>query len=270
MTAFASSDGAGTVTANCLNFREGATIQSNILKTADCGEPVLVLDTTDSSWYQVYYNNTVGYMRSEFLSVSDSEIAEFGTASCGEDGADILFAPGSESELISSLQPGTALDIMGVDGDWYYVSGDDVMGYVQSESIDFLASSVTDTGENSIGDSIVAEAISYLGVPYVYGGTSPSGFDCSGLVNYIYMQNGYPVNRTADSLMNNGVAVESLMPGDLVFFANGSGGSIGHVGIYIGDGQFVHASSGSGQVRISNLDESYYASYYCGARRIVE
>jgi cell wall-associated NlpC family hydrolase len=108
-----------------------------------------------------------------------------------------------------------------------------------------------------------------MGVPYVWGGTSPSGFDCSGFTQYVFRQCGYSINRTAAAQYSNGsyVSYDSLQAGDLVFFANTYAASgITHVGIYIGGGQFIHCANGG--VKISSLSESYYSSRYYGARRI--
>ena len=109
-----------------------------------------------------------------------------------------------------------------------------------------------------------------MGYPYVYGAESPSsGFDCSGLVYYCFGQYGISLKRTADDQMNyNGTAVsrDNLQVGDLVFF--GSGSYANHVGIYIGSGNFVHAANPSSGVRVSSLNETYYANRYIGARRI--
>jgi cell wall-associated NlpC family hydrolase len=110
-----------------------------------------------------------------------------------------------------------------------------------------------------------AIAARYLGVPYRWGGASPAGFDCSGLVAYVYAQLGItlPHYTVAQYALGVAVARDQLQPGDLVFFDG-----LGHVGIYIGGGQFIHAPHTGDVVRVSSLSESWYASTYVGARRI--
>jgi cell wall-associated NlpC family hydrolase len=112
---------------------------------------------------------------------------------------------------------------------------------------------------------VVGIAMRYLGVPYAWGGASPSGFDCSGLVMYAYGQMGISLPHYTGAQWNVGVAVSrgDLQPGDLVFFDG-----LGHVGIYIGGGQFIHAPHTGDVVKISSMT-GWYASTYVGARRII-
>ncbi|HEX3031646.1 MAG TPA: C40 family peptidase, partial [Bacillota bacterium] len=120
------------------------------------------------------------------------------------------------------------------------------------------------------GEAIVSFAKQFLGVKYVWGGSSPSGFDCSGFVGYVYKNFGYQLNRVSSDQARQGVEVSKgdLKPGDLVFFNTNHGSRINHSGIYIGGGNFIDASSGQGHVTISPLTSGFYAETYVTARRL--
>lgn len=122
---------------------------------------------------------------------------------------------------------------------------------------------------NSISRRVIANSMNYIGVPYVFGGTSPSGFDCSGYVRYVFANAGIYLPRTADAQYEVGMPVsrDELIPGDLVFFSTYDYGA-SHVGIYLGDGSFINASSSRG-VAIDSLYSGYWGSCYIGARRIL-
>ena len=124
-------------------------------------------------------------------------------------------------------------------------------------------------GMNHIARRIISTSMDYIGVPYVFGGTSPYGFDCSGYVQYVFAKAGISLPRTADVQYEVGTPISTteLVPGDLVFFSTYTYGA-SHVGIYVGDGNFIHASSSQG-VTISSLSSAYYSSHYIGSRRIL-
>ena len=119
----------------------------------------------------------------------------------------------------------------------------------------------------SDGSSLVENALSLTGVPYLFGGTSRSGFDCSGYTQYVFQGSGISLPRTSTSQFNVGSSVgrAELQAGDLVFFTTYAAGA-SHVGIYIGGGNFVHASNSG--VRTTSLSDSYYANRFVGARRV--
>ncbi len=118
---------------------------------------------------------------------------------------------------------------------------------------------------HGVGVRAAAIAERYLGVPYVWGGASPSGFDCSGLVMYVYAQLGVHLPHFAAAQYRDGrhVRVDGLRPGDLVFFDD-----LNHVGIYVGGGRFIHAPHTGDHVRISSLAGGWYAEHYDGATRV--
>lgn len=122
-------------------------------------------------------------------------------------------------------------------------------------------------GVNKSSSQVANYAYNFLGRPYVYGANGPNAFDCSGFTSYVYRHFRVSLPRTARSQFSAGSAVsrDNLAPGDLVFF--NTVGYLGHVGLYIGGGDFIHAAS-SGRVKISSLNEGYYRTRYAGARRV--
>ncbi|MBS1722066.1 MAG: C40 family peptidase [Armatimonadetes bacterium] len=119
-------------------------------------------------------------------------------------------------------------------------------------------------------DGVIGTAMQNMGVRYRWGGTSTNGFDCSGLTSYVYSRHGVRLPRTAKEQSTRGQAVgrDGLQKGDLVFFKTTRSDRVSHVGIYIGDGKFVHASSGGGRVRVNNISDNYYSKRFAGARRV--
>ena len=119
---------------------------------------------------------------------------------------------------------------------------------------------------------IIDYAATLLGCKYVYGGSSTSGFDCSGYTQYVFNHFGVSLSRTSSNQYSDSVKIKKseLKIGDLVFFSQSAGSSkVGHVGIYVGDGQFIHAASPGKGVRYDSLDSEYYSSHYIGCGRVL-
>lgn len=224
-----------------------------------------------------------------------------------EDYVNIRKEPSTTADIIMTVEENTALKVVGEEGDWYKVDTSEGEAYVIKSALSSERTQTTSRGsldrkansdkttENSsdsnkvasntskLGSEIVSYAKKFLGVPYVYGGASSSGFDCSGFTMYVFDHFGISMGHGAQMQSKLGKAVEAnknsktsllenLEVGDLVFFLDyETMDEIGHCGIYIGDGDFIHASSGSGYcVKINSLlPGEYYNTRYCSARRVI-
>lgn len=184
----------------------------------------------------------------------------------------------TESAILAQAPCGATLSVSWVDDtNWARVSYNGIDGYASGE---FLSIYSVNTDEmpsrgsqvSTKGNAAFEVAKKCLGIPYVYGGTSTSGFDCSGLVYYCYGQTGVKLNRVAQDQMSNGVYVEraDLQPGDIIGFYSGSSSYIGHVGIYAGNGMMIHAPQTGSVVRYESILTGSYSLRYAGARRILD
>ena len=266
--------GAGTVTADALRLRDTPATDGAILATAPSNAKLVVLEEAGDGWYKVSYNAAEGYMAGEYLTVSTSMDAALGYGKVNSDvsSLNIRSGAGTGCSVLSSVSGGTVLELTGVQDGWYKVVHGGTSGYVSSDYITLTSETPAATvAASSVGEEIAAYAQNFLGTPYVYGGSSTSGFDCSGFTKYVYGQFGYTLNRTATDQLSNGVSVrkDELQPGDLVFFKYRTSKPVSHVGIYIGSGQFVHASTNSYAVQIDDLSSGHYANVYVYGRRVV-
>lgn len=176
--------------------------------------------------------------------------------------------PSTNCDRITQVCTGKTVDVLGVDNGWFRVQFGDTVGYV-------LGDYVTEYDPNAVaastvGQQVAALAMQYMGTRYRSGGAAPGGFDCSGFTMYLYSQFGYSLPHSATSQYRNcgtHVSKSELQPGDLVFFSDSSH-AIGHVGLYIGNGQIIHARYSVGCVTTNYLSESYYTNRYVGATRI--
>lgn len=208
--------------------------------------------------------------------------------------ANIRETASTSATIINTLTRNTGVTIIGEEGDFYKIQYQDITGYIAKSLISDKPVEVTSRGtidrqgaENSKqtneateisanateGQKVVDFAKQYLGYSYVYGGTTPTGgFDCTGFTYYVYNACGHSLSRSCSVQSTTGTAVskENLQAGDLLLFNNGTNGSIGHVGIYMGDGMFIHAVNARRGVDTDTIDSGYYYTYYYSARRIIK
>ena len=260
ITASAVTIGGATVSGSSVRLRSSADTSSsaNIIKQMNKGTFLLVEEKL-SGWYKVVCDGVEGYVSADYAAFSETLDGTY-TFSAATTGTNVNMRAGAttNSAAVKRLPAkGTALTVTGVSGQWLKVKDAlGAAGYIRSDYVSYSGGVGTPQTE---GSQLVETAKSYLGYSYRWGGMSPkTGFDCSGLVNYVYEQYGYDLDRTAQQIYsNNGTAVtkESLQPGDVLCFGWGPR-SITHVGIYIGDGQMVHASTSTTGV-ITKIDIVY-------------
>lgn len=306
LTASAKDDtilGIGYVMTSKLRLYSKASTKSEVLDVSSVNECVVILSQKNDDWYKVSYNMQDGYMLADCLSVSEEANAELGLGKINAGVVYLRSGPGTEYSILSSGFKGNTFPVIGVYNGWYKILRDNATCYVRSdyfnlteipyenedskskpkffrrgevigeltfeESEQVKAASTGGYYAPVSGAKILAEAQKYIGTPYVFGGTSPAGFDCSGLVYYVLAQLGYPAPRTAAAQYGMGRSVHwsELQPGDLVFFSNTYTSGISHVGIYAGGGSFLHAPNEGSSVSYSSLS-GYWADHYHGARRL--
>lgn len=189
---------------------------------------------------------------------------------------------------IGRMEEGTALTVLEERGDFYRIDCYDMTGYIaksqvlhteddkyyvncKADSSETVAMSYATPSEAlRLRHAIVALTQQQLGYPYVYGGTQPGGFDCSGLMQYVYGSNGISIQRGSSGQLRDGIVVakSGLQLGDLVFFRIASETMpTSHVGIYVGNNQIIHA--GNDGVAYANLDGGWYSDNYLCARRVI-
>lgn len=279
----------GTVTtSSAVNFRSEATTTSESMGKLSDGTRVAILDQIDN-WYKVAYNGKTGYMSADYVVSQPIMNIECGGAKVTTSVLNMRSGPGTENSIVTKLYSGSVAKIIGINNAWFKVQYGGYTGYISPEYVEITtyagasASAASTTSSSTVTyastasasgtrQQIVDYAATLLGCKYVYGGNSPSGFDCSGYVKYVFAHFGVNLSRTSASQYSNSVRISKsdLNIGDLVFFSQTRGSSkVGHVGIYVGGGQFIHAASPGKGVRYDSLNDSYYSSHYIGSGRVL-
>ena len=264
----------GTVNAEGgLRLRNGVGTNAAILTTLPNGAQVDVSGITEEGWFQVTFQNTKGYVSGEYLVMNEDDVQAlkvvgepvYGKVTEGP--LNVRSAPNTNGKRVKQLSAGQVVQIISKLDGWYEIAD----GFISANYVKIVDASEAASSGNA--SQVVEYAKQFLGYPYVYGGTSPRGFDCSGFVKYVYANFGINMNRTASAQMDNGtpVSMSELIPGDVVFFkkAGSSASRASHVGIYVGNGQFIHASTSRTGVIISNMSSAYYTTGFVGGRRML-
>jgi len=287
----------GEITSDNVNIRKNPSTSSTIVAAARTGDTVTVV-AKDDEWLKIVRTNgDVAYVSADYVKgnmikyvadfdADDVETEEI-TSSEGDSatlyavvtsssGLNVRSEATTDSSKLELLQPGDVMDVIEAGNKWVKVetaSGN--IGFVSADYVAVRAGEKPSRGASAKGEAVVEYAKQFLGTPYVWGGTNLSrGVDCSGFVYSVYKHFGINLNRTSRAMASNGVAVSkgNLQPGDLILFdtTGVNDGGISHVGIYIGNDQYIHSSSGKAySVIITDLYNDYSKRTYVTARRVL-
>ena len=276
------------VKADALYLRESPG--GEIITTLPQNTMVAVLNNS-SSWYKVVANGKEGYVSSEFLTGSLTTDFSLGSAKIVCDTTvNFRSQPNTSSSVLASLRNGTVVSVTGVQGGWFKVTYNGQKGYVHPDYLSFSnvqgsgstgssgsssitppSNSVSYNGSSEKRAAVLEYAAQFLGTPYVYGGSTPSGFDCSGVTSDVFKNTVGSIPRGAQAQFDatTRVSMDELLPGDLVFFGS-SASSISHVGIYVGNNQFIHSPHTGDVVKYDSLTGSYASRFQGGGRVIFD
>jgi uncharacterized protein YgiM (DUF1202 family) len=271
------------VCGNGVNVRSKASLNASVVTIANAGDKAFIKTYDNTGWVSVVLEGArKGWINEKYL--TDSRNAQNTVTSSKiryiqGNGVNVRKGPSLNEKVITTVNNGVEVRAESYDDDgWVLISTNKYKGWVYKgyvgvdilpEEMVVMSSSPNKAPVSSRGNSIVDRAYSYMGIPYVWGGTTAYGFDCSGFAQRVYSDNGISILRTADAQFTEGISVgrNELKPGDMVFFTTYTYGA-SHVGIYIGNSEFIHASSGAGEVTINSLNDYYYNERFLGGRRI--
>ena len=300
-------DGIGFVKATNLILRSGPSTTASVLGSAPTNDVVVILHK-EGDWYKVVHNLKTGYMHGDYLNVYTTGHSELGYGKITGYGVNLRSGAGTDHDVVTTGTKGDTAYILGVENGWYRVIFKEEICYIRSDfmsltqypyenqaspnsplfyrgnestgkepSAEALYGSTGNKGEdggstgfNVTGQQVVDFAKKFLGIPYRWGGTTPAGFDCSGFVYYIYNSLGYKMPRMIVDMNKQGsyVSKANLQPGDVIIFQNTYASGLSHVGIYVGDGKFIHSPNSRSVVSYADLYSTYYTNHYYSARRI--
>ena len=278
----------GTVNtgSSTLRVRSEANTSSTVLDKLSNGTKVDVISTTNG-WYKISYEDLTGYVSSDYLILDDAQDAV--SAVSASSPADAVAAqstpqpmaettygkvtassfnvrsePNTDSAKVGSLKSGKIVQILGqTQSGWYQIEN----GYISAEYVVLV--DAAEAQKSSKGQEIADYALQFVGYPYVYGGSSPSGFDCSGFTMYIYGQFGIRLPHGATDQMRYGTAVDrsQLQPGDLIFFHDDyySSSTASHCGIYVGNSIMLHCGD---PISYTNINSKYWQEHFYSYGRL--
>lgn len=226
----------GYIISNSVNFRKQPNTNGDVISKLSKNKEIVILEETNG-WKKIEVDDNIGYVSAEYVSDKKVEVTSRSST----------YRTAKKTKTTKKTSKAT----------------------LSKSTTTYSIEESSNVPANPNGNEIVAFAKQFVGYKYVYGGCTPSGFDCSGFTQYVYKNFGYSLSRSSSAQASNGVGVSksSLQPGDIICFSGSSSSKkVTHVGLYIGNGKFVHAANARKGVIISNVDGDGF--YYVCARRI--
>ncbi|MBX0352473.1 enterotoxin EntFM [Bacillus toyonensis] len=287
--------GTGTYTVNVssLNVRTGPSTSHTVLGSVNKGKTVQVVGEVQD-WFKINFNGGTGYVSKDFVTKGGSAVSnetqkpttnnnntttvQTGGSYVVNTGAlKVRTGPATYNAVIGGVTNGKVLNVTGAENGWYKINHNGRTGYVSADYVKFVKGGVTggNQGSNQVqkptaptgGDtsSIAGFARSLNGSPYRTAGTTPAGFDCSGFIHYVLNQTGHQGKRqTVAGYWSSKTKTSNPQPGDLVYFQNTYKSGPSHMGVYLGNGQFISAETDATGVRISSVSNSYWSKHILG------
>ena len=276
------------VTANRVNVRSGSSTRYSLVGKVKKGMKLKYISTCSNGWYKIKYNGKTRYITDKYTKISGSTSTADSIKKVGKVTVSALNVRSGASTKYSIKKTIKKNSVVGVisssKNGWSKVKlSSSTTGYVYTDylkvysgdssdiKVSYKSSSTSSKPTtNSKLNKVISTVKAQVGKPYVYGAAGPNSFDCSGLTYYSYKKAGIYLNRTSRDQAKNGkyVSKSNLKAGDLVFFNSGTN-SIKHVGMYVGNGKFIHSPSPGKGVRYESMSTSYYVKGYVTARRII-
>ena len=283
------------VCSTTVNFRSQPSTSSTVLASMPNGASVNITGVSNG-WFKATYNGQNGYVSADYVSFagsgsgsssssnqsssSSTSTTRTGKIVC-DTSVNFRSQPNTSCSVIGSLYNGATITILSSENGWYkatyngktgYISADYVTvtsGQASDSAVSKPSNSVSYNGTSAKRKAVIEYAAQFLGTPYVYGGSTPSGFDCSGFTSYVFANTVGSIPRVAQAQFDatTRVSMSELKPGDLVFFGS-SASSISHVGIYVGDGKFIHSPHTGDVVKYDSLS-GYYSNRFQGGGRVI-
>lgn len=291
--------GTGTYTVNVssLNVRTGPSTSHTVLGSVNKGKTVQVVGEVQD-WFKINFNGGTGYVSKDFVTKGGSAVSnetqkpttnnnntttvQTGGSYVVNTGAlKVRTGPATYNAVIGGVTQGKVLNVTGAENGWYKINHNGRTGYVSADYVKFVKGGVTggnqgsNQGSNQVqkptaptgGDtsSIAGFARSLNGSPYRTAGTTPAGFDCSGFIHYVLNQTGHKgARQTVAGYWSSKTKTSNPQPGDLVYFQNTYKSGPSHMGVYLGNGQFISAETDATGVRISSVSNSYWSKHILG------